>query len=120
MKVAVTPPKNQAELIVGIWKKVKRENPPLHPLTKIRMEFTRDGKFTFRLVDVDGTRETKTGKYIVAGNTLRLTSDAAGDDPGRTWEVTIESLNEDELVTAGKPGPSGLRQRSFSKRDTGK
>jgi hypothetical protein len=77
-------------------------------------QFTKDGKFTFTIINPKTGKDVNTGVYRVVGNTIRLTSDAVPDYPSQTWEITIESISERELATAS--GPPTEIQRSTYKR----
>jgi uncharacterized protein (TIGR03066 family) len=107
-------PKPWAELLVGTWKMVKTDGVALPPEVDARIEFTRDAKFSVRAHDPKNGHQTKAGTYALHGGTLRLTTPAGPDGPGKSWEVTIEALSDGELSTSA--GPALSRQRSVFKR----
>lgn len=110
--------KTTAELLVGEWAVVKN-NPPFNRPVAMTAVFTKDGRFIFRIMEPQAGVAVNKGKYQVIGQSIRLSSDPSEELPaGRTWNVDIESITEQELKTVG--GPPTNRERMTSKRVDGR
>jgi len=97
-----------AELLVGTWKTVNSSHAKVGPNTDDQIEFTADGKFFMRSEDPKLGVQTKSGTYALRGRTIRLTSTADADGPRETWDLTIDVISDNELVTSVGEGPDRL------------
>lgn len=106
--------KTTAELLVGKWWLVKQGDRVMSPLASITGEYQSDGTFLAQTVGIHERPQKKAGTYQLIRQTIRITSDKSAEEPSKTWDVDIESLTEDELVTLA--GPTEQRQRSVWQR----
>jgi hypothetical protein len=104
-----TPPriKTKAELLIGVWKIVEQEDPPLPQNLTALTEFTEDGKTVLRLTESRrGPLPTVAGRYQLKGDIIRFDSESS-ENPGgalQTWNAKIESITDDTLVLIGVEG----------------
>lgn len=117
-KAEAKKPKTPAEVLVGTWVMVESEPAATYPECT-RMQFTTDGHWSGRTAEPMARPQSSTGTYTVAGNTLLFHldfTDAPNPDDRRHWEVQIETLTENKLVTVGPPNSAGRRDREVYKR----
>jgi uncharacterized protein (TIGR03066 family) len=112
--------KTMTELLVGTWKLDVTRHPQVWDQVELTYELTLDGKFTIRGTDPITGLQVRTGTYQLEGNILRLSAVAAPKYPAETWELTIEKLTEEELVTASERDSMGRQERDYFQRSTGK
>lgn len=95
--------KTKAELLVGTWTDKKR--PPGGETT--RYEFRKDGTFSFLVQGPTTERQVNVGRYVVQGDTIRLTLTerigSGGSKPGKVWENAIDRITENELTWSSRP-----------------
>jgi uncharacterized protein (TIGR03066 family) len=111
-------PKTTAEKLVGTWKLIEADRPPGEPVPDATIEFTKDGKVTFRIVRGKGKSPILTGTYKLVGKELHTTYESgAEDDHERYWVTTIRELTADTLITGTqRRGPRGGETRGEYRR----
>lgn len=103
--------KTDAELLVGNWEWIKTEDCPVSGVVKKRSSFTKEGNFYSRTTDPFRGAQSTSGIYTVLGKTIRFSHEL---EPGQieTWDITIQTISESEMVFAWPPEASGQRYRS--------
>ena len=118
------PKKTTGELLVGSWDMIKEGDEVLLPeVVQIVCDYGEDGRFEFRIKDpFRGVEEVCRGTYRLEGNTLWHMAEASKGHEAKTWNIHIETITEDTLVTIAGPGPrepAGKPQRAeFIRRPT--
>jgi uncharacterized protein (TIGR03066 family) len=109
---------------VGVWEVVKSDDMSGIDLTKLdknsqikmTVEFTKDGKFSVKLVDQTGRAEhpvipVAEGTYVLDGSKF-TTTQLDADNKERKDVETIKSLTDTELIMVDEKGKTDILKRA--------
>ena len=100
---AMQPKKTTGELLVGSWDMIKIRDKELPEMAQVVCDYGEDGRFEFRIKDpFRGVEEVCRGTYRLEGNTLWHMAEASKGHEAKTWNIHIETITEDTLVTIAR------------------